>query len=87
MTGIARVGKDFAGGIILDSGNTSVLAEGSPVVVPGDAVAGHGMAPHSTAVMVRASTRVYAGRNRVCRAGDLASCGHKATGSSRVSAS
>ena len=55
MTGIARVGKDFAGGIILDSGNTSVLAEGSPVVVPGDAVAGHGMAPHSTAVMVRAS--------------------------------
>jgi uncharacterized Zn-binding protein involved in type VI secretion len=87
MPGITRAKKDSAGGLIVGGKNSRVLAEGFPVVVLGDAVAGHGMAPHSAAVMVSASSRVFAGGIPVCRAGDLASCGHQATGSSRVSAS
>lgn len=87
MAGIARAGRDFAGGLIVGGKNSRVRAEGLPVVVLGDAVAGHGMSPHSAAVMVSASPRVFAGGIPVCRAGDLASCGHQATGSSRVSAS
>ncbi len=86
MSGIARVGLDFAGGVILGGGNFRVLAEGVPVAVRGDAVASHGLGPHSAAVMVGASSRVFAGGISVCRAGDSASCGDTATGSTTLSA-
>ena len=44
---------------------------GVPVAVRGDAVASHGLPPHSAAVMVGASFRVFAGGIPVCRAGDI----------------
>ena len=82
MTGIARVGVDTAGGIILGDGQSTVYCNGSLIAVIGDRVTGHGRAPHSSPVMVQGSSTVFAGGIGVCREGDQASCGHSATGSS-----
>lgn len=83
MPGIARVGTDSAGGTILGGGQSTVYCNGALVAVLGDAVAPHGLPPHSPSpVMVKASSTVFAGGIAVCRAGDVASCGHPATGSS-----
>jgi len=87
MPGIARVGEDAAGGIILGQGNSRFLVDGQPASVIGDAVTGHGSGPHAGPVMVVGSFRVSAGGIPVCRRGDIASCGDAATpGSSRSSA-
>lgn len=87
MPGVARVTMDSAGGPIIGGGNFKAFADGSLVAVVGDAVAGHAPGPHAGPVMVGASTRVFASGKPVCRQGDSASCGHPATGSSRVIAS
>jgi len=85
MTGIARVGLDSAGGVQLGMQAPTVHANGAVVVVLGDLVAGHGLPPHSpTPAMVSASSTVYSQGIAVCRAGDLASCGHSSSGSSNV---
>lgn len=84
MPGIARVGVDSAGGIITGGGQSTVYANGALVAVLGDAVAPHGDPPHAAAVMVEASSSVFAGGIPVCRAGDAASCGHTASGSGNV---
>lgn len=86
MPGIARVGVDTAGGTIVGGGQSTVYANGALVAVLGDAVAPHGPSPHDAAVMVEASSTVFAEGIRVCRAGDAASCGHVATGSGNVNA-
>jgi len=87
MPGIARVGQDAAGGIILGLGNSRLLVDGLPASVIGDAVAGHGPGPHAGPVMILGSFRVSAGAIPVCRLGDSASCGDAAApGSSRASA-
>lgn len=86
MPGIARTGLDTAGGPILVGANTRVLVEGVPAAVVGCPVAGHAPGPHAGATMTTGSTRVTAGGLPVCRQGDTASCGHPATGSTRVSA-
>ena len=59
MPGIARVGVDSAGGIILGGGNHSVFVNGSLAAVKGDSVAGHGKSPHSAPVMVGSSNNVF----------------------------
>lgn len=82
MPGIARVGVDTAGGTILGGGQSSVYVNGALAAVIGDAVAGHGIAPHDAPVMVGGSTNVFAEGIGVCREGDAASCGDTATGSS-----
>ena len=82
MPGLARVGVDTAGGVIQGGGQSTVFCNGSLVAVIGDAVAGHGRAPHSSPVMVEGSSTVFAEGIGVCRTGDAASCGHEATGSS-----
>ncbi len=84
MPGIARQGLDAAGGTQLAGGQATVYANGALVVLLGDAVAGHGQAPHAAPAMATASDTVYAGGIRLCRAGDLASCGHASTGSGDV---
>ncbi len=84
MPGIARKTIDSAGGVQLAGGQVTVYANGALVVVLGDPVAGHGDPPHAAPVMVQASTTVFAGGIRVCRAGDAASCGHASTGSGTV---
>lgn len=82
MPGIARVGVDTAGGTIIGGGQSTVFCNGSVVAVIGDRVQGHGKAPHSSPTMVEGSSTVFAGGIGVCRAGDSASCGHSASGSS-----
>lgn len=85
MPGVSRVGVDTAGGTITGALVSTVSVNGAPIVVQGATVASHGDPPHSPApVMVGCSATVFAGGIGVCRAGDLASCGHAATGSSDV---
>lgn len=84
MPGVSRVGVDSAGGTITGPGISSVIVNGSPVSVIGDSVAGHGSGPHGGPVMVGSSSTVIAGGKGVVRAGDAASCGDTASGSSDV---
>lgn len=84
MSGVAVGQKDSAGGIQLTQANTWYKIEGCSVVVIGDAVAPHAPAPpHTTSpVMVEGSDWYKVNSVGVCRAGDLASCGHATTGRS-----
>lgn len=82
MPGIARVGIDTAGGTILGGGQSSVYVNGALAAVIGDAVTSHGLPPHASATMVEGSSSVFINNIGVCRAGDAASCGDVATGSS-----
>lgn len=84
MAGVSRVGVDAAGGIITGALVPTVLVNGSPIVVAGAAVAGHGNPPHAAPVMVGGSGTVKAGGIPVIRAGDTATCGHAASGSGSV---
>lgn len=84
MPGVSRVGVDSAGGIIQGPGVSSVVVNGAPISVIGDAVAGHGTGPHAGPTMVAGSGTVIAGGIGVVRAGDAASCGDTASGSSDV---
>ena len=86
MPGIARAGTDTAGGTIAGAVVPGVRVNGSPVAVQGATVAPHGGGGHGSATMSGASGTVRAGGHFVCRAGDLATCGHVATGSGAVSA-
>ena len=61
-----------------------MFANGEEVIVNGDAVASHGTTPHNAATMVAGSTRIFVGEKAVCNAGDLATCGDAATGSTDV---
>lgn len=83
MPGIARQGVDIAGGLIIQ-GSTNVMINGSPAVRIGDAITGHGTGAHAAPVMALGSFTVFVNGIAVCRAGDLASCGHTASGSSDV---
>lgn len=86
MPGISRVGVDVAGGTIIGNLAPTVFVNGAPVVVMGADVEPHPPAlPHSgRPVMVGHSSTVFACGIPVCRQGDLASCGHAATGSANV---
>ena len=84
MPGVSRVGVDSAGGTITGPGVPSVVVNGAPISVKGDAVAGHGSGPHAGPVMVGSSGTVFAGGIGVVRAGDAASCGDAASGSADV---
>ena len=82
MPGICR-DNDTAVGDLIPS-QTKVFANGEEVIVNGDAVASHGIAPHNAATMVAGSTRIFVDGKAVCNAGDLATCGDAATGSTDV---
>jgi uncharacterized Zn-binding protein involved in type VI secretion len=86
MPGIARVNQDSAGGLITGNLAPTVFVNGQPIAVKGANVASHGLGGHSNATMLEASTKVFANGIEVCRAGDKASCGDAATGSSNVNA-
>lgn len=85
MAGISRAQIDFAGGLIASSLQVFVLVEGFPAAVVGSPVASHGGGPHSAATLVVGSLFVRINGLPVVRAGDVASCGHVATGSAVVS--
>jgi uncharacterized Zn-binding protein involved in type VI secretion len=84
MSGICRVGIDNAGGVILGGGQSFVYANGVLVSVDGDRVQGHGPGPHAGPTMIAGSNNVFINGIAVCNAGDLATCGHPATGSNNV---
>jgi uncharacterized Zn-binding protein involved in type VI secretion len=86
MNGIVRNNIDSAGGLLIGTGNGSVYVNGKTATVLNDAVTNHGSAPHASPTMTQASSSVFFSGKAVCRAGDQASCGHTATGSSNVNA-
>lgn len=82
MPGITRK-DDTAGGAITNTQST-VRADGKFVIVHGDPVAPHGVGAHAGATMIAVSKNVRIGGKAVVNAGDLATCGDEATGSSTV---
>lgn len=80
MSGIAVKVLDSAGGAQLAGGQSTWEIDGQPVVLLGDPVSPHGDSPHSGAVMVTASQWMSINGVPVCRAGDMANCGHPTTG-------
>ena len=85
MPGVCRVGIDTAGGVIIGVlQDSTVFANGALVSVHGDRVQGHGLAPHASPTMIAGSNNVFVNGIAVCNAGDLATCGHSATGSNNV---
>jgi uncharacterized Zn-binding protein involved in type VI secretion len=86
MPGVSRVGVDAAGDTIIGNLAPTVFVNGAPVAVLNAAVTSHLPAPPHTGspYMETASATVKANSIFVCRAGDLASCGHAATGSANV---
>ena len=83
MPGICRNTTDSAGGALIAS-QSKVNANGASVVIHGDAVTGHGVGVHAGPTMIAGSNNVFIGGVAVCNAGDLATCGHAASGSSNV---
>ena len=67
---------------------SKVRADGTACVVQGDGVTPHPpnptLPPHANATMARASAKVFIGGVAAVRAGDAATCGHAASGSSKV---
>ena len=85
MPGICRVGVDTAGGVILGVlQDGTVYANGALVSVDNDPVQGHSPGVHAGPTMIAGSKNVFISGIAVCNAGDLATCGHAATGSSNV---
>lgn len=85
MPGITRINTDAAGGTITGMvQDGTVFANGQPVSVHGDPVAPHGVAPHAAPTMIAGSNNVFINGIAVCNAGDLATCGHAASGSGDV---
>ena len=83
MSGICRDGTDAAGGALIKT-QTTVFANEILVIVHGDPVTGHGPGPHGGPTMIAGSDDVFIGGIAVCNQGDLATCGHAASGSSDV---
>lgn len=86
MPGISRVGVDIAGGTIIGNLAPTVRVNGSSVAVTGASVTSHGIGAHASPTMSAHSSTVRANSIFICRAGDAATCGDVATGSSTVSA-
>ena len=83
MPGVTRKSTDSAGGK-LAAGSGDVFVNGAEAVRIGDAVTGHGVAPHDSPTMAAGSGSVFVNGIAVCRAGDAATCGHSASGSGDV---
>jgi uncharacterized Zn-binding protein involved in type VI secretion len=83
MPGICRNATDSAGGALIKS-QSSVKVNSKGVIVHGDNVTPHGVGLHAGPTMIAGSDNVFIGGIAVCNAGDLATCGHAASGSSDV---
>lgn len=82
MPGICR-DNDTAGGDLIPS-QTKTFANNELVIIDGDDVQGHGPGEHGGPTMIAGSNKVFVANKAVCNAGDLATCGDPATGSSNV---
>ena len=90
MAGASRTNDDTAGGIIRPL-QTFVRLNGQPWAVVGSSVDPHDPCwvpdpPHCSAVMAEGAPHVRINGAAACRAGDLASCGHPATGQNWIRA-
>jgi uncharacterized Zn-binding protein involved in type VI secretion len=84
MPGICRDTTDTAGAALIKT-QTKVFANGDEVIVHGDTVTAHLAGLHAVPpTMIAGSKNVFIGGIAVCNAGDLATCGHSASGSSNV---
>ena len=84
MPAAATIGKSTAGGPIIGPGAPTVLVNGTPVSVLGDAVTPHGDSVHASAKIVSSSFTVLAQGKGIVRSGDSASCGHFVSAGSNV---
>lgn len=86
MPGIARQKLDNARGVIVGPSSSTVFADGKPVALIGDTIAGHGKAPHTNPKIVGNGARKCMVDNKVpAKQGSTASCGHNVSnGSSTV---
>lgn len=85
MSNVAVEGSDSAGGPLISAGQSFVTIDGAKVIVLGDPVTPHGVPPHSPApVMVEGVPWVTIEGIPICVSGNLASCGHSATGRPHV---
>lgn len=82
MPGVSRHG-DLAGGPIKD-GSSDVFVNGKSATVSGTPIKPHGKAPHNNSKLLVGSSTVFVNGKALIRAGDKATCGHSATGSSNV---
>jgi hypothetical protein len=83
--GVSRIGTDSAGGTLIGPPKTStVFVNGALVALDGVIVAPHGTTPHEIATVPSTSQTVYFEKERPVRQGDVATCGHSATGSDNV---
>ena len=84
MSKVCRVNIDIAGGVILGGGNTTVFSNSQPISVDNDEVQSHGTGIHTNSRMIASRSNVYINGKRVCKEGNLATCGHIASGSSNM---
>lgn len=84
MPGVTRVNKDTAGGLITGNLSPKVTVENFPICVNGAQIIPHGTSAHASAIMIASQNKVAANKINVVVAGDSATCGHKSTGSSKV---
>lgn len=81
---IASIDIDTAGGDIVASASKTEF-NGEKVVLDGDSVVPHGISPHNAAtVPAGLNSSFYVENELVVVAGDTATCGHVASGSSTV---
>ena len=81
---VSLVGIDTAGGTIKGPGKPNWTWNGAPISVVGDDVENHGPGVHQGPKMVQGSGWMTIDGIPVVHAGDAASCGHQATGSSQM---
>lgn len=81
MKGIARRGKDAAGGIILGPSSSTVKADGFFVSLIGDKVASHGKAPHTPppTLVSNGAQKLMIDNKVPSKQGTVATCGHTVT--------
>ena len=79
----ATKNDDTAGGDIIATA-TKTYINGELAVLNGDSVASHGIAPHASPTMIAGTNNIYIEGKEAVNAGDLATCGHAASGSSDV---
>lgn len=80
MPGITVVGTDAAGGVQLGGGQSLMKVEGQDVVVVGDPVSPHGIAPHIAPTMTGGKDWFRVEGKAVIVQGDAATCGHTTSG-------
>ena len=84
MPGICRDTTDTAGAALIKTKDT-VFINGDEVIVHGDTVTAHLSGEHAAPpTMIAGSKFLYVDGILVCNAGDLATCGHAATGSANT---